>query len=234
MKRWIGRALGLPIAFLFLYCLLALIGALIPAGSQATITPISKAPVNKSRPNAVQLVSGPIHYDFLIPLDAQVRARFQFLEEAGLPIADPRSRWLVIGWGARSFYTTTGGYQDVTLKAVIKGAAGDHSVLRVDVLGALPNLPDLPKVRFDADEYDAFLEALTQSFERDEAQGVLRLPLPGFTQRDAFFAAKGRFHLFQTCNTWVARMIHASGRRFGIWTPLPYSIRLSHALYLDS
>lgn len=229
MRRWIGRAFLLPILLISLYCLLALLGALIPsAGTNGLL-----GQPHPDRPHEVSLVAGPIHYDFLIPIDAQLRQRFAFLGDAGLPVADPNSQWLLIGWGARDFYTTIGNYQDVEIGAILRGATGDHSVLRVDVLGALPPLPELPKVRFSDTEYGAFLSAIAGSFARDATQRVQKLPQAGFTPGDAFFAAKGQFHLFRTCNTWVARMILASGRRFGAWTPLPYSVRLSHALYLD-
>jgi uncharacterized protein (TIGR02117 family) len=190
-------------------------------------------PATGPRSHQVLLVAGPIHYDFLIPLNARVRARFAFLAASGLAITDPRSEWLVIGWGARDFYTTAGDYKDIELSAIVKGALGDRSVLRVDVLGALPPLPDLPRVGFTDTEFDALLSAMASSFEAGPAQQVQQLPHSGFTKSDAFFAAKGTFHFFRTCNTWVAQMIQASGRRFGVWTPLPYSVRLSHRLYLS-
>lgn len=185
------------------------------------------------RPHRVLLVAGPIHYDFLIPLDAPARARFAFLEDTGLPVSHPDARWLLLGWGARAFYTSVGSYRDVSATAVAKGIFGDASTLRADVLGKLGPQPELAAVDFSPKEYEAFLIAAAASFQRTPEGAVQPLAHPGFTATDMFFEAKGRFHLLRTCNTWVARMIRASGRRFGAWTPLPYSVTLSHALFLQ-
>ncbi|MEP2718891.1 DUF2459 domain-containing protein [Pseudophaeobacter sp.] len=225
MIRLLAKALLLPLGFATTYCLAALIGAVIPAG------PTTSA--NVDRHHEVLLVAGPIHYDFLLPLNKTTRARFQFLEPSGLPVTHPDAQWLVIGWGARAFYTTND-YSELTASTVLKGVFGDRSVLRVDVLGALPNLPDLPVLRFDEAELGAFLTALTQSFEQSSGPTLQSLDHPGFTASDRFFAAKGSFHLLRTCNTWVSRMIQASRQRFGYWTPLPVSVRISHWLYATS
>lgn len=222
MIAGLARALLLPLGIVFAYCLAALMGAVIPSGSAKTPT--------TARSHQVLLVAGPIHYDFLLPLDEPTRAQFQFLNASGLPISHPDARWLVIGWGAHGFYTTTD-YQDLTAATLLKAAFGDRSVLRAEVLGHLNSLPDLPSLSFDAAEYQAFLLAIADSFEQPETAPLQSLNLPGFTPGDRFYAAQGSFHLFRTCNTWISRMIQASGRRFGLWTPMPYSVGLSHWLF---
>ena len=35
----------------------------------------------------------------------------------GIALDHPEARWLVLGWGARDFYTTVGTYSDVTARA---------------------------------------------------------------------------------------------------------------------
>lgn len=224
-SSFLARALLLPVGFICTYCLAALLGAVIPAGS--AMTPAT------ARSHQVFLVAGPIHYDFLLPLDAQARAQFEFLSPSGLPVNHPDARWLVIGWGAHGFYTTTN-YRDLTPATLLKAAFGDRSVLRAEVLGALNTVPELPSLNFDAVEYQAFLSAIAESFEKPDSPPVQSLKVPGFTLEDRFYAGVGRFNLVRTCNTWVSRMIQASGHRFGIWTPLPYSVRLSHWLYADT
>ncbi|WP_052248783.1 TIGR02117 family protein [Leisingera sp. ANG-Vp] len=206
------------------YFIAAVIGAVLPAGGGSRPA--------EDRPHRVLMVAGPIHYDFLIPLDAPAKARFAFLETAGLQLSHPDAQWLLLGWGAREFYTSAGSYRDVSAKAVLKGVFGDASTLRADVLGAIAPAQELPAVSFSPEEYAAFLEAAAASFRRTPDGAAQALAHPGFTATDRFFEAEGRFHLLRTCNTWVARMIRASGRRFGAWTPLPYSVSLSHALFL--
>ncbi|OIQ45287.1 MAG: hypothetical protein BM558_04370 [Roseobacter sp. MedPE-SW] len=224
MIALLARALLLPVAFICAYCLAAVMGAVIPAGAVKTPTTTGS--------QQVFLVAGQIHYDFLLPLDAHTRAQFQFLNPSGLPVSHPDARWLVIGWGAHGFYTTTD-YQDLTPATLLKATFGDRSVLRAEILGALNTVPDLPSLTFDTAEYQLFLSAIAESFEKPQTTPVQSLKVSGFTLEDRFYAATGRFHMFRTCNTWVSSMIRASGRRFGIWTPLPYSVRLSHWLFAN-
>ncbi|EBA17556.1 hypothetical protein RSK20926_07457 [Roseobacter sp. SK209-2-6] len=220
----LARALRWPVGLLAAYFLAALLGAVLPAGQETT------APWG--RPYRVLLAAGPIHYDFLIPLDAPTKAYFALLEPVLPELNHSEAAWLVLGWGAKDFYTTSGDYGDITLKAIGRGLFGDSSVLRADVLGRIDPHLDLPEIAFSEGEYAAFLKALDASFARGSDGVIQVLQHPGLTQSDRFFEARGRFHLFRTCNTWIARMIRASGRRFGLWTPTPYSVTLSHALYL--
>ena len=81
--------------------------------------------------------TGPIHYDFLIPAVPEARAVFSFAEQQGLPVNNPRLGWFLVGWGARTFYTTMGGYGDVTAQAVWKAITGDTSTIRIDSVGAI-------------------------------------------------------------------------------------------------
>ncbi len=51
----------------------------------------------------ILLLSGPIHTDKAILLDDDVREKFAFVEDAGVPVLHPDARWLIFGWGGRSF-----------------------------------------------------------------------------------------------------------------------------------
>ena len=85
----------------------------------------------------VLLIHGPIHYDLLIPLDDISRPRFASLEARGVPLSHPDARWLVIGWGARKFYTQTPTYRELKPGNVWRGVIGDDAVLRIDVIGPI-------------------------------------------------------------------------------------------------
>ncbi|UOP01875.1 DUF2459 domain-containing protein [Kingella potus] len=47
------------------------------------------------------------------------------------------------------------------------------------------------------------------------------LPVSGahYTPDDAFYEAEGRYHLFNTCNSWLNRRLAESGLRSVVWTP---------------
>lgn len=176
------------------------------------------------RTHQVLLISGPIHYDFLLPWTPQTQAAFTARGLA--PDVPQDTEHLIIGWGARTFYTTVGGYGDVSARAVYRGITSDASVMRVDAVGPLRPDLDLRAVKMTDAQYARFLSAITNSFA-----ATIPLPERGFTLTDRFYPGQGRFDILRTCNVWIGDMLRAAGLRFGIWTPLPLSVTLSHQIY---
>ncbi len=205
------------LVLLLSYPCAAIVGALVPAGRIAD----TGAPTRQ-----VQLIAGPIHYDFILPLDAATRTAFVDVPDATELMNMSGAQNLLVGWGARDFYTTVGTYGDVTARATWRGAVSDASVVRLDVVGAVPETLELRRLNMTDTQYARFLTAL-----RATLTGDAPLDNPGFTTTDLFYPATGQFNLFRTCNVWVGQMIRAAGLRFGRWTPLPVSVSLSHWLY---
>ncbi|UWR22305.1 DUF2459 domain-containing protein [Sulfitobacter sp. S190] len=178
----------------------------------------SDQPIGK---NPIYLLNGPIHYDFVLPLDGSTRAAMAEL----LP-DQPGAEHLIVGYGARTFYTTVGGYSDVTPQAILRGIFGDSAVMRLDVAGPLPPAHGMRTLLLNDAQYADLLAEIVGSFASSEP--VL---IAGFTPTDRFFPAFGRFNILRTCNVWVGDTLRAAGVRFGRWTPLPASVSLSHRLY---
>lgn len=222
--RLIRRAALVLPALVGAYLLAAVAGALIPGRVQ-------DAPERQGPPVTILLAAGPIHYDFLLPLTPETRTAFAALDLHGLPVTAPGAEWLIVGWGAREFYTTTGSYADLSTAAIWRSFTGDASVLRVDVIGPLRAGLDLPALTLDAGQYASLLSAIDDSFRRDQKGALVPIPGPGFGPTDRFFAAHGRFDILRTCNTWIAAMLRTAGLRFGAWTPTPYAVTLSLARF---
>jgi uncharacterized protein (TIGR02117 family) len=190
------------------------VGAVIPSGAAAPGDDVT-----------IRLAGTAIHYDFLLPATSQTRAAFGFSNKAGVPIDDDAVAWILIGWGARDFYTATGSYSDMSAGPIWKAVTGDTSVLRVDVWPDV-DLGDRPSITLSAAQYTRLLVALLGS-----TNGVA-LDHPGFTGTDRFFGGTGGFHILRTCNVWVGEMLRAAGVRFGRWTPTPQAVRLAIALWV--
>ncbi|MFV0409866.1 MAG: DUF2459 domain-containing protein [Paracoccus sp. (in: a-proteobacteria)] len=170
---WIRRALiGLMAGGTMIFLAL-LSGAWIPApgGAEPSGDPVR-----------VGLAQGPIHTDFLLPLDPETRADFARLDLPG------EAEWLMVGWGARGFYTAVGGYGDLNIPLVLKAATGDSAVMRFQPVAAFD--PPL-SIRLDQAQYRRLRQVILS--DTDWGQPVGRdLLAPG----DRYFAAKGRFNIF--------------------------------------
>ena len=227
MVRWLFRLVALVLALPVLYLLAALAGALIPGGGGAVEGPATVR---------IGLLRGPIHYDFLLPVDERTRRAFAFAEvQRGVPVSHPQARWIVVGWGSEAFYTTAGSYADITAAAVWTAATGDDAVMRVDVLSEFSQeVEGLYWLDLTPEEYSRLLYGIETSFLRDLGGRPHPLEAPGLTGSDGFWRATGHFSLLHPCNDWVGQQLREAGLPFGRWTPTPQAVTLAIWWHLPS
>lgn len=179
----------------------------------------------------ILILSNPIHTDIAIAVDAPALERFRFLADAGLPIDSPGARYLIFGWGGRSFYLETPTWNDLKAVPVLKALTLDTSVMRVDVAAdiAVPQ-PDVTSISMGDTQYAALLEFIDNSFQREDGKPR---PIAGYAYGtcDRFFEAKGHFNAFAGCNTWTAEGLRHAGIRTGFWNPLPVLLEFSLKLF---
>jgi uncharacterized protein (TIGR02117 family) len=215
--RWILRSLTALISLPLLYYCAALLGALAPGVS---------ADLPRAADQFIGLVRGPIHYDLLLPMTPEIRSHFGYAEAAGVDIANPNAEWLVVGWGAREFYTSTATLSQINNKAVWRGIFGDDSVIHLDISGNLRGVDTIDFRGLSSQQMAALLDFIDSSLKRDQTGLPIALT-ERFSDHDAFFAGRGQFNLFRTCNVWVGEALRAAGLPFGLWTPTPQAVDLS-------
>ena len=123
-------------------------------------------------------------------------------------------KWRAYGWGDRDFYLNTPRWQDIRIDTAVAALVGSGDTLvHVDDLDDF--LPDenWRPLRLRAGEY-ARLRAYIAATLKPGGK-----PIPGYTARDRFYPARGRYSALVTCNVWTGRALKAAGVRTGIWTP---------------
>ena len=192
MRRWlIGPALALCAALL--------------ATCENAPPPI---PPNDSGPRThlIQVASNGWHTAIVVP--APALAATGLLTEA----ADfPHAAFLEFGWGDRVYYPAKEKTVGMTLAAAL---APTPAVMHMAGLAGAPRAGGSNREAIAVGLTEAgflnLIEALAAEFERPaggRAASVARGLYPG----SRFYNARGSFHLFNTCNTWTARMLHAAG-----------------------
>ena len=180
----------------------------------------------------VLVLKGPIHSDIALPADPQIRQRFGFLADAGLPIDRPDAQWIIVGWGGRSFYTQTPTWADLKPMPVVKTIIGDASVLHVALAGPIDAAdPGVYAIDLSDAAYNRLLGAVMASFDTDRDGRPAVLAGAGYGPYDRFFEARGTFHLFDNCNSWTAATLRRAGITTGLWTPLPQLLFLALDLH---
>jgi uncharacterized protein (TIGR02117 family) len=119
--------------------------------------------------------------------------------------------YLGLGWGDAEYYPARQPTFDMTLRAVLgpTSAVVHLAGLRSHPKDVFPK-DEVVALLISADEFRKLIEYLHNSFARDGAERS-RPIAPGLHVFSQFYRAKGKFHLFNTCNTWTARGLQAAG-----------------------
>ena len=158
------------------------------------------------RTHLVQVASNGWHTAIVVPAHALAAA-------GSLPEAAdfPGAAFLEFGWGDRVYYPA----REKTLGMALAAAlAPTPAVMHMAGLAAAPGDGDsgreVVSVALSEAGLRRLIDALAAAFERPaggRAPPVARGLYPG----SRFYDAHGSFHLFNTCNTWTARMLRAGG-----------------------
>ncbi|RWD83902.1 TIGR02117 family protein [Mesorhizobium sp.] len=220
------KKLGRFLAILVVAILLAVVlGTFIPR----PLLPAAAADPVATR--HILVLKNPIHTDIAVPVDDEVRKRFHFLVDDGIPADMTGVRYIVFGWGSRAFYLETPTWSELKAVPVMKALTLDASVMHVDVAGNIvePH-PDVAGFDIREERFAALLDFIAASFQRGP-NGAILIENAAYSRFDRFYEANGHFNALVGCNTWTAAALRIAGLRTGWWNPLPASLHLSMRIY---
>lgn len=122
-----------------------------------------------------------------------------------------RAAYIEVGWGDRDFYRAPGFNAWYGVKALFWPTP---SVLHVAGLRRSPahefGADDMVELSVTRAGLEGLIAYISASFERPGQQAATPLG-PGLYGDGAFYASRETFHLFRTCNVWIARALQAAG-----------------------
>lgn len=163
-----------------------------------------QAPADAPRPHTIYVINYAWHTGIAIAREDLPAATVPEVEDF------PEATYLEFGWGDREYYPA----RDPGIgQALVAGLVPTSSVIQV------VGLPRSPTEFYPASEVHA-LSVTTAGLENLITQIDAMFDRPNSraealyittTERTRFYPAHGRFHLFNTCNTWTARKLAAAG-----------------------
>ncbi len=123
----------------------------------------------------------------------------------------PGARYLEFGWGDAEFYQA----RQPTLGLAVKAAFwSPGSVLHVVGLDASVEArlagAEVAEVRLSRPGFESLARFIHDTFVRNAGNPSVVLG-EGLYPGSRFYPARGRYHLLNTCNTWVAEALRAAG-----------------------
>jgi len=123
----------------------------------------------------------------------------------------PMAHYLEVGWGDAAFYRARDPGVGLAIRAALSSTA---SVVHMVGLPARPEQAfsrrDVVEIRLSRPGFEALARFVDDAFDREE-RGRAPVLGSGLYGASAFYPARGRYHLLNTCNTWIARALRAAG-----------------------
>ncbi|EAY28788.1 TIGR02117 family protein [Microscilla marina] len=218
--RFYWRGTLFLVAFVVLYLVGAVVGALITMGTHKP----QKLSKNAGTDIIIYITSNGLHTDIVLPAQHAVKNWQKHLPPTTRKKYAPYP-YISFGWGDKDFFlksthTNTPNFI-TTLKATfVPSQSLMHLSFYQTINASSPNVYPLV---VSSTQYRALVHYILKSFELTPEQKFLWVA-KGYGNHDLFFQAKGRYHLFNTCNNWTNRGLKKMGISTGIWTPFEQGV----------
>ena len=189
--------------------------------------PVNRDFIESDTGITIYIVSSAVHADIIIPKEALSETQTSKFQNAlnRANFADDISNitHIAFGWGDRGFFLNTQTWDDLTLSTAAKAVFyPSDTVMHIDHI--LPRYyADKVSLTLNINQFKNLITFISSSFETDENQEIIHVENFAYSSSDAFFVAKGSYHLLNTCNTWVAQALRSAGVKVPWLAPLPKS-----------
>ena len=166
------------------------------------------------------LVSNGVHTDVVMPLKNEIFDWTSVVNPTDTITDDANIAYVGLGWGERNFYLYTPEWKDLSIPNALGALSGlNRTLIHITYYAFEPKEDDyIVKFFVTSEQYQRLTKSLSESFKQEDGKTIL---LEGirYQSNDAFYEAKGRYHLFNTCNTWLNDRLVESGLKGVYWTP---------------
>ena len=213
LREWTKRVAKILLGTLAIYVTVLLIG-LVPVNNDFQPDP------NGIR---VYLVSNAVHADMIVPKSSSVVDWTQKFDSEPFGLAFHDESHVAFGWGDRGFFLETETWEDLNISTAANALLLPSKTC-VHVAFTNPDYyTNAVSVSISENQYQALVDHIEQTMKKDHLGRFIQIPGYSYSYNDAFFDACGRYHLFNTCNSWIGRGLKSSGVRVPWLTPMPKS-----------
>ncbi|GAB3017600.1 TIGR02117 family protein [Niabella terrae] len=218
MKNWLKK---LAKGLLYLLAALALyVGA-------ALLLPL--IPVNRDKDYrsantlTIYITTNGVHTDIVVPVKSLWMDWTEYLRYQDTDRKDTSYSYVGIGWGDKGFYLQTLTWADLKFSTAFKAMTGlSSSAIHATFYKTMQENDHTVALQVSAADYKDLVKYIQGSFDLDDNGHSIHIPSvdDGYGDMDAFYEARGSYHLFRTCNTWANSGLKAGHQKAAFWTLL--------------
>jgi len=122
----------------------------------------------------------------------------------------PRAKYIDVSWGDEKYYQIAGKNMLLASRAVLFPTKAVIRLVSFDEeIRSRYNSGCHIQIILDSTEFFELCNFIAKSYARDEKGNII--PSTLYRKSNVFFLAKRKYHLFRTCNTWVALAFKKAG-----------------------
>ena len=123
----------------------------------------------------------------------------------------PAAMFIEVAWGDREFYMATPATVWMAIKAAFSTGESVLHVVAFDApVAAYFPRSEIVELHVSRSGFQALTRFISEEHQRDAEGRPVRVQ-PGLYGASWFYAARNRYSLVNTCNTWVARALQTAG-----------------------
>ena len=172
----------------------------------------------------IYLISNAVHADIIVPRRNEIIDWGAEFLQAKFQHDNSDQTHVAFGWGDRGFFLETPTWSDLSILTASNALLlPSDSCVHVGFTRAENYGADVAAVKIDPAQYGRLVKFIKASFRLDSRGNYCQIDEACYSTCDAFFEANGRYHLFNTCNSWVGRGLRTAEVRVPLMTPMPKS-----------
>lgn len=185
---------------------------------------LSKITVNsdadkQAKEVSIYIKTNGVHTDIVVPVKNDIKDWSKEIKFENTISKDSTASYLAFGWGDKGFYLDTPEWSDLKASTACKAAFGlGSSAIHTTFYRNIKENKDCVKVMVSNQNYQKLTEYIENSFQFDTAQAPIFIAATTYGKNDSFYEAKGKYNLFQTCNSWANGALKASNQKAALWT----------------
>ncbi|MGY5353166.1 TIGR02117 family protein [Wenyingzhuangia sp. IMCC45533] len=177
----------------------------------------------------IYIKSNGVHTDVIVPIKNQYYNWYQKFSQKDTKKESSKMKYVAIGWGDKGFYLDTPTWADLTLKTALRASLGlSTTALHTTYYDKIVEDENCVQIKISAQQYKNLCDYICESAKQENSKFVNIKTQANYGLHDAFYEAKGTYHLFKTCNTWTNTALKISGQKACLWTVTDHQILIKN------
>lgn len=166
----------------------------------------SRSQAGNNGEKTVYIINYAWHTGYVLPVDSSLTGAFPFMKDFS------QYKFIDIGWGDRDFYQLEEFrlYEGARALLVPTRSAMRIEGYSLNIEKVVKYVDRVNEIKMSVNNYNRLLDFINSYISLNSSGRPVLLSIKS-GGRIAFFAAEGEYHLYNTCNTWIAKGLKHCG-----------------------